>query len=85
MARRAQGRPRPRGRTHMSRSPHHSLATMRRPVGSSSCPAPEEHSFEARLALVEREVARLREELVIARTDAGAARVLAAGADHDAA
>ena len=37
------------------------------------------------MELVEREVARLRGELVIARTDAGAARVLAAGADHDVA
>lgn len=46
--------------------------------------------FEARLAVLEREVARLREqtaltssEAIAARVDAAAARVLAAGADHD--
>jgi hypothetical protein len=46
--------------------------------------------FEARLAVLEREVARLREQTVLtssdaaaARADAAAARVLAAGADRD--
>ena len=46
--------------------------------------------FEARLTVLEREVARLREQTVLtsseataARVDAAAARVLAAGADHD--
>jgi len=41
--------------------------------------------LEDRLALLEREVARLREQVVLASSDAGAARVLAAGADHDVA
>jgi chromosome segregation ATPase len=46
--------------------------------------------LETRLAVVEREVAQLRAQLTntradvtVARTDSGAARVLAAGADHD--
>ena len=39
--------------------------------------------MESRLSAVEREVARLRETASLAATDAGAARVLAAGADHD--
>jgi hypothetical protein len=46
--------------------------------------------FETRLTVLEREVARLREQTVltsseatVARGDAAAARVLAAGADHD--
>jgi hypothetical protein len=46
--------------------------------------------FEARLAILEREVARLREQSILissdatgARVDAAAARVLAAGADRD--
>ncbi len=46
--------------------------------------------FETRLTVLEREVARLREQTVLtsseataARGDAAAARVLAAGADHD--
>ncbi len=46
--------------------------------------------FEARLTVLEREVARLREQTALtsseataARVDAAAARVLAAGADHD--
>ena len=39
--------------------------------------------LESRLSAVEREVARLRETASLAATDAGAARVLAAGADHD--
>lgn len=47
-------------------------------------------NFEARLVVVEREVARLREranltnaEVSTARADAAAGRALAAGADHD--
>ena len=46
--------------------------------------------FETRLSTVEREVARLRDQVTLtssdvaaARADAAAARVLAAGADHD--
>jgi hypothetical protein len=51
--------------------------------------APDDN-FETRLAVLEREVARLREQAALtsseataARADAAAARVLAAGADHD--
>ncbi|MGH3790008.1 MAG: hypothetical protein ACRDQ9_04290, partial [Pseudonocardiaceae bacterium] len=51
--------------------------------------APDDN-FETRLAVLEREVARLREQTTLtsseataARADAAAARVLAAGADHD--
>ncbi len=39
--------------------------------------------FQTRLATLEREVAQLREEVALASSDAAAARVLAAGADHD--
>jgi isocitrate lyase len=39
--------------------------------------------METRLTLVEREVARLREESAVTRADAAAARVLATGADRD--
>jgi hypothetical protein len=52
-------------------------------------PDPDD-AFEARLAILEREVARLREQAILissdatgARVDAAAARVLAAGADRD--
>lgn len=52
-------------------------------------PDPDD-DFEARLGVLEREVARLREQAALtsseataARVDAAAARVLAAGADHD--
>jgi hypothetical protein len=52
-------------------------------------PHPDD-AFEARLAILEREVARLREHSILissdatgARVDAAAARVLAAGADRD--
>ncbi|MGQ0719516.1 MAG: hypothetical protein ACT4NP_19820 [Pseudonocardiales bacterium] len=52
-------------------------------------PDPDD-DFEARLTVREREVARLREQTALtsseataARVDAAAARVLAAGADHD--
>ncbi len=38
---------------------------------------------EARVSSLEREVARLREQVVLANSDAAAARVLAAGADRD--
>lgn len=37
----------------------------------------------ARLSALEHEVARFRERLPLATTDAAAARVMAAGADHD--
>ena len=37
------------------------------------------------MALPEREVARLREQVALTASDAAAARVLAAGADHDVA
>ncbi|MGH3830776.1 MAG: hypothetical protein ACRDRS_10065 [Pseudonocardiaceae bacterium] len=40
--------------------------------------------IETRLAIVERDVAQLREQTALASSDAGAAaRMLAAGADHD--
>ena len=39
--------------------------------------------FEDRLTAVEREVAQLREQQGLSASDASAARVLAAGADHD--
>ncbi len=39
--------------------------------------------LEARLTSLEREVARLREQVALTSTDAAAARVLAAGADRD--
>ena len=51
---------------------------------------PDASDVEARLTVLEREVAQLRAQLTTvradvttARTDSGAARVLAAGADHD--
>ena len=42
-------------------------------------------SFETRLASLEREVAQLREQVALSSANAEAARVLAAGADHDVA
>ncbi len=52
-------------------------------------PGPDDE-VEARLAILEREVARLRERTILtssdvaaARAEAAAARVLAAGADRD--
>ena len=39
--------------------------------------------FETRLAILERDVAQLREQAALTSSDAAAARVLAAGADHD--
>jgi chromosome segregation ATPase len=44
---------------------------------------PDDNALESRLAVVERELARLREEVSTIRTDSQAARVLAAGADRD--
>ncbi|HKR51375.1 MAG TPA: hypothetical protein VJT72_17690 [Pseudonocardiaceae bacterium] len=44
---------------------------------------PDSDDFEARLASVERDVARLREQSALTSSDAAAARVLAAGADRD--
>ncbi|MDQ3760493.1 MAG: hypothetical protein M3460_01965 [Actinomycetota bacterium] len=44
---------------------------------------PADDDIEARLAIVERDVAQLREQLAVTRSDAAAARLLAAGADHD--
>lgn len=44
---------------------------------------PPEGDFDARLRVVEREVIRLREQVALSSADATAARVLAAGADHD--
>jgi chromosome segregation ATPase len=54
-------------------------------------PVPDpDDAFEARLVVLEREIARLREQAILissdataARLDAAAARVLAAGADRD--
>lgn len=40
-------------------------------------------SVEVRLTVLEREVARLREQVALTGTDAAAARVLAGGADRD--
>jgi hypothetical protein len=40
-------------------------------------------NIEARLTIVEHDVAQLREQLTLTNTDASAARVLASGADHD--
>jgi hypothetical protein len=39
--------------------------------------------IETRLAVVERDVAQLREQFTLTSSDASAARMLAAGADHD--
>ncbi|MGH3836204.1 MAG: hypothetical protein ACRDSF_10940 [Pseudonocardiaceae bacterium] len=39
--------------------------------------------FETRLAVLEREVAQLREQVALTSSDAAAARVLASGADRD--
>lgn len=41
--------------------------------------------LESRVQVVERELARLREQVALSAADAGAARVLAAGADRDVA
>jgi chromosome segregation ATPase len=58
---------------------------------STITPMPDpDDAFEARLVVLEREVARLRDQAILissdatgARVDAAAARVLAAGADRD--
>ena len=39
--------------------------------------------IETRLAVVERDVIQLREQFTLTSSDAGTARMLAAGADHD--
>ena len=45
--------------------------------------ADSDNNLETRVGILEREVARLREQAVLTSSDAAAARVLAAGADHD--
>ncbi|MPZ66683.1 MAG: hypothetical protein GEU83_14625 [Pseudonocardiaceae bacterium] len=45
-------------------------------------PDPDD-DLETRVATLEREVARLREQAALTSSDAAAARTLAAGADHD--
>ncbi|MGH3814976.1 MAG: hypothetical protein ACRDUV_21450 [Pseudonocardiaceae bacterium] len=45
--------------------------------------ADSDNDLETRVRILEREVARLREQAVLTSSDAAAARVLAAGADHD--
>ncbi|MGH3801788.1 MAG: hypothetical protein ACRDTD_16980, partial [Pseudonocardiaceae bacterium] len=45
---------------------------------------PDSHDdIETRVTILEREVVRLREQVALTTSDADAARVLAAGADHD--
>ena len=43
---------------------------------------PPEDDIPERVTALETEVGRMREEITVVRTDAAAARVLAAGADH---
>jgi chromosome segregation ATPase len=45
--------------------------------------AGSDNDIENRVGILEREVARLREQAALTSSDAAAARVLAAGADHD--
>jgi hypothetical protein len=45
--------------------------------------ADSDNDIENRVGILEREVARLREQAALTSSDATAARVLAAGADHD--
>jgi hypothetical protein len=45
--------------------------------------ADSDNDLETRVGILEREVARLREQAALTSSDAAAARVLAAGADHD--
>ena len=45
--------------------------------------ADSDNNLETRVGTLELEVARLREQAVLTSSDATAARVLAAGADHD--
>jgi chromosome segregation ATPase len=47
------------------------------------CRVPNPEDLETRMATLEHEVARLRDEVHHSRTDAAAARVLAGGADRD--
>jgi chromosome segregation ATPase len=45
---------------------------------------PDSHDdIETRVTILEREVVRLRDKVTLTSSDADAARVLAAGADHD--
>ncbi|MGH3978194.1 MAG: hypothetical protein ACRDRZ_04205 [Pseudonocardiaceae bacterium] len=44
---------------------------------------PDSDDIETRVAILEAEVARLREQAALTSSDAAAARMLAAGADHD--
>ena len=43
----------------------------------------DENEIESRVAVLEREMLRLREQIALTSSEAAAARVLAAGADHD--
>ncbi len=52
-------------------------------TNSRITPVPDSDDIETRLAIVERDVARLREQVALTSSDAAAARVLAAGADRD--
>ncbi|MGH3710642.1 MAG: hypothetical protein ACRDRQ_21615 [Pseudonocardiaceae bacterium] len=45
--------------------------------------ADSDSDLETRVDILEREVAQLREQTALSSSDAAAARVLAAGADHD--
>nr|MDQ3765043.1 hypothetical protein [Actinomycetota bacterium] len=45
--------------------------------------ADSDNNLETRVAILEQEVARLREQAALTSSDTAAARVLAAGADHD--
>jgi chromosome segregation ATPase len=45
--------------------------------------ADSDNNLENRVGILEREVARLREQTALTSSDAAAARVLAAGSDHD--
>ncbi len=42
-----------------------------------------DNNLESRVGLLEREMVRLREQVALTSSEAAAARVLAAGADHD--
>ncbi|MGH3903909.1 MAG: hypothetical protein ACRDTE_06955 [Pseudonocardiaceae bacterium] len=44
---------------------------------------PDSDDIETRVTILEREVVRLREQAALTSSDAAAARVLSAGADHD--
>lgn len=46
---------------------------------------PDYDDIETRVAVLEHEVVRLRQQLILARQDAVAARILAAAADRDVA